>query len=339
LAKKKSINELPVDGAFKSLSKLIKTYENLDTIRPTSFIIWSDQPPHLEEYYHKICHRDMPFLEPGFDHLITAVPKNDPIALAYIQMLITGPFRAFADLISLEQLDGQYFLRCSQLDKWPANVLYNLCIASRVPIEKAEYLEYWADLTEKGYDPTLAFLLSYSKGGNAKRSGRTYPDTGHMWVDPSSNWRNVIDGVMTQMSPSFKEYPAGCRPCNVIWGHSLDCVKVLAEMSDEAVSEFYQLPIEPVAKPPPVPKQVKLKGAQLYQQILAEHQAAQPAPQPAGWGNAPMPINHIVNPFVGNVQPAPPPQPVEQQLHVDLAEEPDDWEFFDEPIFEDDEED
>lgn len=256
---KNLLNSAP-DGALKkNLPQLFKSYPNLSSGMPSSYFLWSDEPPVTADFFTKVCHADMNMLSPGFDHLVTACPKSDEISLAYQQMLIHGPFRALSDLIGLHKVGDNYYLLCSELGKWPANVLYNFCIASRVPLEYPDYLPYWAELVQAGYDQTLAFLLSYSVRGDSSQKYRDFPRQNHLWVDPASNWRNILTGEMVKMAPSFKDYPKGCNPCNVIWGNWIDYGKI-SSMSAEEVSAYLELKIEvPAAPPPPVPKFKKNK--------------------------------------------------------------------------------
>lgn len=219
----------------------------------------------VKDFFTRICHADMKYVSPGFDHLVTAVPKPDELAIAYQQMLINGPFRAFSDLIGLHCIGDNYYLLCSNLGKWPANVLYNFCIASRVPIERPQFLPYWKELVDQGFEKTLAFLLSYSTNGKpwSKGNGREYPVCNHLWLDTASDWKNILSGEMIRMNPPFKEYPKGCEPCNVIWSTSTDYRKIW-NMSNEEVSEFFNLPIE-IPAPPPAPKpKLKKKGLQEF---------------------------------------------------------------------------
>jgi hypothetical protein len=213
-------------------------------------------------HYHEICHANMYYEVPGFDELVTAVPKNDAISLEYLRMLIRGPFRSMAHLIKLDRVHNQYYLHCLNLGQWPANVLMNFCIASRVPIECGFLLEPWAKRCDLGFEPVLAFLLTYSYGGTNKGNlipqydSRTFafPRPGHLWLDPASDWRAILSGVMVKQSVSYKQRPAACRPTNIIWGHSSDYM-IIKKMTDEQIAEFYTQPIQVYKQPEvPVPK-------------------------------------------------------------------------------------
>jgi hypothetical protein len=301
LAKKNLLNELPPDGALdKYLPQLFQTYPRLTASSPSAWFMWSDDGKKNKFQHATICHGNMSYEEPGYDHLVTAVPKSDELDLAYQRMIINGPFKSLSDLISLEQVDNRWYIRCSNLAKWPANALYNYCIATRLPIEFGQMLPRWAELTEKGYNSTLAFLLSYSTNGKAwdKENGRSWPSNGHLWLDPSSNWARIIQGDMKDVSTSFKEDPKATRPCNVIWGTSKNYDK-FSWLTDEEISAFFELPIE-VPEPPPAPKKKaqvdKLLAQQHLQNLALQIHNQAPLAQPnqlqgnplqphPGWGN------------------------------------------------------
>lgn len=285
------------------------------------------------DFYSKVCHAELKYLDPGFDNLVTAVPKTDEVSLAYLQMLINGPFKAFSDLIGLHKLGDNYYILCSTLGKWPANVLYNFCIATRVPIEYPAYLPYWKELVDKGFNPALAFLLSYSVRGEPKLKHRVFPAAHHLWLDPSSDWNNILNGEMSNMTPAFKEYPKGCEPCNVIWGTSKDYTQI-SMMSAEEVCEYFKTPIE-VPAPPPA---LKKKDFNKYIKMQLDAQAAvmQAAVQPAQGANpvggpglqwqwvAPPPMHNPFQDVQVNFEPEDEDDFDEDEDEDDFEEEPDD---------------
>lgn len=235
----KTIQKLP-DNVIEVLPALFQTYPKLNQSTPSSWIVWKNDG-EVKQRYSAICHASMATDGPGWDELITAVPQSNSISLGYQRMLINGPFRAFSDLISLSKSEDFYYLHCSKLDKWPANVLFNYCIATRLPIEWNHYLPLFNELVEKGFDQTLAFLLSYATRGKGETEWN-FPFHGHMWLDAASDWTRVLSGDMTKLSTSFKERPQGCRPCNAIWGHS-EAHNEFRGKTFEEVAEFFNVPI------------------------------------------------------------------------------------------------
>lgn len=335
-----------------ALKQVLSSYPYLTETNPSSWCVWSDSPylPPLFKL-QQVCHADMRWHKIGYDHLVTAFPKTDKLSLKYIRMLISGPFRAFSDTISLKKLKDQYFLQVDQLDKWPANVLFNFCIASRGPIEFEHLLKYWNQLIWDGYPDVLAFLLSYSTDGQAFKKERKFPQNNHFFIDPASNWRHVLNGTPNMDVKSYKEGPHGITPSNSIWGVSADWYKV-SSLSNDKVAEYFD--IKQIKKPVKVEQKLNdqvAKGAALYKQIMAQQAqgidiqaipnnlifnnpmlgAAPPQPLHAQDNAVNHPwVNHIAGVPQWNEQP-PQPQPVlEDDAHIAFDDEQEDW-----PAFED----
>lgn len=221
------------------------SYPKLNKVRPSSWVAWSPEAKTVRVWLQAACHMSLNFDSPGLSNLVTAVPNSDEVSLAYQRMLINGPFKAFSDLITLNRSGDFYYIYCSHLDKWPANVLYNYCIATRVPIEHKYLLPLWSSLVEEGYDSTLAFLLSYSYRGEKKQVNREWPVLGHFWFDPSASWRRVLNGDMQARSESYYDKPTACTPTNKIWGVSRKYLE-FSKLSNKEISAHFELEIEPV---------------------------------------------------------------------------------------------
>ena len=298
-----------------NLPTLFESYPRLNDVQPSSWLVWNAEGKN-ELKVKGPCHAHM-YYQKGYDDFVTAVPVSDVISLEYLRMLINGPFKGFSDLISLNKTDD-YYLHLTNLNKWPANVIYNFCVASRTPLEHKELLEHWYELVKVGFEPTLAFLLSYSNRGKKFEGERSFYPYGHYWHDSSSNWLSIIKGDMTKMSGSFKTNPEQVRPTNCIWGSSKDHLQ-LRSMSDEEISEFYKIPIDVPAKDPPKPAVLKKKFAasQALNQMLQDQWELNLIPL----GQAPP-----QHPNIDFAAPAPPPpQPEIQQAHWE--DEPDDPDF------------
>lgn len=306
------------------LPAMFASYPKLSMYTPSSWFTWTGEKVSAQN--QMICHAQMHQHGSGWDEIITAVPNIDEVSLEYLKMLIRGPFRSMSDLIKLDKVNKHYYLHCLSLDKWPANVLMNFCIASRVPIEFKFLLSPWAKRCEAGFDPTLAFLLTYSYGANLfdhapydHRSFRMF-HSNHMWLDPASKWRNILDGVIVSVSKPFKTHPESAIPANCIWGHCTDYEK-LQIMSDEEIAEFYNKPIqilEPL--PQPVPKKkavlygwnvdVEQLQANAFQQVFAAQQ-----------------ILYFNNNMAAQIMPDAPQPQVDEDIHdqEDPDEPPDEW--------------
>lgn len=269
------------------------SYPDLGSAKPSSWFCWNennDVIAHNKAY----CHANMASDGLGWNEMITAVPKDDELSLEYLRMLVRGPFCSMADLIKLDRVGKHYYLHLLSLNKWPANVLMNFCIASRIPIEFHYLLSAWAKRCEAGFDPTLAFLLTTSYGGNhldKQNTERTFHffRNGHMWLDPASKWSDILTGSFNAVSKPFSTHPQDCRPTNIIWGHCNDHLK-LATMSDEEIAAYYTQPVLLLEPPkPPMPKPGKKVGQYIINhgllhdmnQVAIQHQM--PAPAPAPW--------------------------------------------------------
>lgn len=293
------------------LPALFKSYSELRVEKPSSWFAWTKDK--VVSNILCICHANMCYDGAGYDNLITAVPQSDGLSLEYLRMLIRGPFRSYSDLIKLDRFGNDYFLHLLSLDKWPANVLMNFCIASRVPIELKSFLTPWANRCDEGFDPVLAFLLVY------KSKNFSIPGPDHLWFDPGSSWSNILCGTFQSVSRPFKTHPQDSRPTNLIWGHSDDYKKLLT-MSDVEIAEFYKQPIQILEPPePPKVKIAKIKNAPNYfgDQLLAYQQAAI---APNQWAA----IQAVPQPPVGYQQPEPPD---EEAWPIHIEEDEDDIAF------------
>lgn len=257
------------------LKELIESYPTLTPESPSSWFVWSDTPGTPPKSYSAlICHADMRYTHTGYDHLVTAVPKNGKISLKYIRMLIHGPFRAFSDLISLVSTKDGYYLQCDELKKWPANVLFNFCIASRAPIEFGYQINGWEELLGQGYPEVLAFLLSHSMKGEKFNYGRRFPDHGHYWFDPSSDWRRIIDGTPDLTGLNYHDFPNAVTPTNAIWGKSQD-FQVVQKLDNIKAAEYFGF------KFPPKLEKTKINTIRPSGDMMWKHQWVDPGGQGA----------------------------------------------------------
>lgn len=200
----------------------------------------------------------MRYTPKGYNYLVTAVPKSDHVSLSYLRMLIHGPFKGVSDLIHLVKTKEGYYLQCSDLEKWPSAVLFNFCMASRVPIEFQNQLDGWVDVMDEGYPEVLAFLLSHSTEGKKFKAYRSYPEHGHHWFDPSSDWRRIIEGRPDLSGLNYGNYPTSVTPSNSIWGKTYD-YDVVRKMDNVKAAEFYGWKHPPKKEKPKFPDDLKMK--------------------------------------------------------------------------------
>lgn len=309
---------IPPDFQLKAL---LASYPELNKEYPSSWFSWSDNPGIKPKMQLKaICHADMRYAAAGHDHLVTAVPKDSKISLKYLRMLINGPFKAFSDLIELVETKDGHYLQCNELKRWPAPVLFNFCIATRVPIEFPKQLEGWASLREEGYPEVLAFLLSRSTGGEKFKNVRGFPDHGHYWFDASADWKKIISGDPDLTGLNYHTSPTSITPTNVIWGKSYDYMHIKS-LDDTKTAEFFGF------KFPDKSKQIKPTrgkaelGAAFKKIYWNPAEDPQPYEPPMGLGQAQEHINQILNVNQIHMQQNPADFGVWQQVHQAIHDE------------------
>lgn len=209
--------------------EILKSYPRLNHnngIR-SSWAVYSNDLEQQAVYTLRACHQSMSGHYPGlYDNLITAVPCSSELDLAYIRYVIDGPFGLFKDRIELKQDGDRYYLKLTQLDTWPANVLYNFVIATRVPLEFKVFMGRWGQLVNAGVHPGLATLISPRvatyDGDPWKWEFQNWmirDNANHWWFESNVDFSAIIFNEMNPnaFSSNFKSNPAGARPCNTIW--------------------------------------------------------------------------------------------------------------------------
>ncbi len=165
---------------------------------------------------------------PGADTLITACPYRDGPKLEFIKYLARGPYRSLQDHIKIEQVGEDYIVRCTDLKNWPANVLFNFCIATRIPIEESYVVDGWTSMVKAGVCEHTAYALAayynhYDDDPTKPIMARPRALTHHFPMDSSSSIHNLITGTFVPnkvSQKSFHESPSEVKPCNQIWGYS-----------------------------------------------------------------------------------------------------------------------
>lgn len=299
---------------LRLIKQVVDTQDNLRGSSISSYVLFSNDLKQNRATLQYACHAPMASVPTdSFDQMVTAAPFcSDPVSLRYYRWLIDGPFRAFSDKITLEVFPDSkdHYFKMVKLDQWPANILYNFCIASRFPIEFKECVKRWGIYLDAGIDPSVGFLVA-AFGGNKpidKDPWKFRPfepnfegNTNHFWFDVTSNWSRMINGDFDMdavSKQSFKEHPISCRPTNPIWGHTsqVDQRKLLKQSVRDICAEL-GMPTEP-----PVISKLKPRKVSNLEELLGN---AVPEPgQPLGQ----LAINPIPN------QPGPiAPWPVWQQ--------------------------
>lgn len=261
----------PLTPEQELAKKIIAMYPELDAAHPTSYVLFTNDFTSIKETLKYVCHAPMVYAAKGFDRLITAVPNKSDAALLYLRWLIIGPFHRWAKYLEIKKLGSDYYILINDLRNVPANVAYNFCIATRVPIEWPGVLANWYTLIGAGCPPSLAFLCAMrvdmplrivdsqvDKNQDSKNPLQwelkfLLPLTGHFWLDPTSDWYLVLAGEPdpAKLSPPYKERPDKSRPCNLIWGFGSKTLSTdLTHKTVAEVMAFFSTP-EVVSEPEP----------------------------------------------------------------------------------------
>jgi hypothetical protein len=198
-----------------------------------------------------VCHAEMKhWPENTYDHLITAYPTQMhenvhlDVWLKFFDFMQNVLYRKWKDQIHLESAPDtegtDYWIHVSDLSTIPANVLFNLCICSRSLIEEPEAILDWVKLCDAGLNPSIAFSLCRSYDGKISNTLDTkvlgLGLGNHHWpFDNTVGLVPLVSGETANHSLSYKEYPTGCVPCNIIWGETEDLKPVVGQ----TISDFW----------------------------------------------------------------------------------------------------
>ena len=142
-------------------------YGGFDSINPDPKRAWVDEDAP--------CHASL--ARPGgynkvvdfIDTIITSYPiHNEKLDVKWFNFMRNHLYKAYSQYISLDTHapTGIRYIRITNCDKIPAPIVYNLCICSRVIVEKRHELKQWGELVEAGVPPGLAYPIacgSYTK--------------------------------------------------------------------------------------------------------------------------------------------------------------------------------
>lgn len=353
MADVKSPEAKVVEFKEKLLSEMFASYASIgrDSANPSTYFMWNNETGEYKYYFLRVCHADMRYSAAGIkpDEMITGIPFTDEIDLTYQRMLLSGPFRAVADHIALKfggPKDKYAYSHITDLATFPANVLNNYIIATRLPIEHSHLLPMFGTMLEKGYDETFSLLLSFSRSGKIdgpRTMALGATNTNHMWFDPSSSWKNLLSGSFENPSKPFKGNPMAIIPANVIWGYDPSMALKLRNIGDDAeIAEIFGVGLnkalpEPYVpgRRPPRPAKAKINAiniigqaglmANFQQQVAAAQAAGEPMvvdieAHPQAIPGAPQGFQFVGNNWVNMGQhPPQPPAPLQWQ---DFNEQP-----------------
>lgn len=178
---------------------LTDVYEN--AVCHSNFSSENDTQRRADVFYNVTQHRE----EPGTE-----------AAYAFYAWLF-GPWSPYQAILGSyvndpqDVVDSGYIL--TDFGDAPANLLYNLVIASRFPTEQIDHLENWWVRVQAGIHPGLAYWASYT-------FGRRNPNENHQsfdWLRVDDDYvRRLCRGDPTQLSGKYSSKGL-CTPCNSVW--------------------------------------------------------------------------------------------------------------------------
>ena len=160
---------------------------------------------------------------------------NEFVDLEFFEMMRNTLYATYKDYISMvPSSDGQHgVIKITDLDKIPANVVYNIAICSRIIVEHHSVRDTWWALKEGGVHESLAVILACfffdiePKSLVETKSKMSVLDVrpmscqitrGHFPFDNTLAIDRIINGTPENHVKSYKESPSLCYPCNVSWG-------------------------------------------------------------------------------------------------------------------------
>lgn len=212
------------------LADLVKTvvdsYPRLNKTSCCSYGVISDDGIHSKSNILHVCHFQLPMSAYNtYDQLITSYPVKDEVDLKFFNFMKNYLYKKWTSYILLEQTeDDKYYIRVTNLSEFPANVLYNLCICSRIIVERPQYLQFWDELVTLGVNNALAFALcrctlQCPDKPLLDRTIDTIGNDNHHWPFYTRlNLANLIANDLVDVSKDYKLDPRKCIPTNTIWG-------------------------------------------------------------------------------------------------------------------------
>jgi hypothetical protein len=216
----------------EAIDFVVKSYDKISFSAPCSFVVLNDKEEFVQKYRLYVCHAPLRNIEPNVAHeIITSFPKAQALDIEYFNWLLQVPFKSIQEHVKFEQTEeGEYYIRIINLDKIPANLLFDFCIASRTHVEFPKMIEYWGMLCKVGVHPSLAFVVSaYIRGQYGNNAPKCDPmnwsfseisvPVGHFWFNATCDWDRIFKGTPGDLSKlSYKKNTGSSTPCNIVWG-------------------------------------------------------------------------------------------------------------------------
>jgi len=232
----------------EAVSEIIKSYLKLNKANPSSYALINEDGLAISQTL-EACHYKMAFnltRRNYWQGLITAYPVKKDLDLEFFQELLVPLYSNWSSCINLKSKDGHYYIEVTDLDKVPANALYNFCIASRIPIEFRTNLILWDKLRKSGLTSRQAFasckcILPASTPISKLLDVEVlapfdWTSFGHWPFYISAKLDRLTKTGPSDLSVSYYESPGASAPCNSIWGESQD----LMDLKGNTLRNFWK---------------------------------------------------------------------------------------------------
>lgn len=222
---------------------VVATYDDFSTRHCCSYGLLSNALERTELTKLAVCHDSLRWAQRGvYDTLITSYPANNDLDFQFFDFMKNVLYKKYSDHIHLCQTeDDKSFIQVTDLVTIPPELLFNLCICSRVIVEHREFLWVWSRLVEEGLHPSFAFALCRSGLDTTQESlldqvvTSSGVDTEHWPFYLKVSLKGlVVDGPNCSQF-NFKANPGGCTPTNIIWGEATD----LRGLRGHTIREFW----------------------------------------------------------------------------------------------------
>jgi hypothetical protein len=222
---------------IKQLEAVVNTYSDLNPVNCCSFLL-TNKDGKTKSYLLAVCHSGL-LHQPSktWDTLYTSYYTDFESGLG----LSTGPdlltkffkflkydlYHKWSDHFHLDQLPGSFHQYIKMdLTKIPAQVVLNICVASRFPLESFDLLRRWDYLCKKeSIHPALAWVLSganFSVGTRKFLNFDGFSSQEHLPFYPNQlDIRRLVEGdPVLSYTMTYFESPTCCTPTNAIWGRN-----------------------------------------------------------------------------------------------------------------------
>jgi hypothetical protein len=196
---------------------------------------------------NKPCHLALTYCQYNiYDTLITSYPAESELDKEFFNFMKNTLYHKFKDHFHLKYYNSKPYIEVTDLDKIPANVLYNFCITSRFIVEFQKELKIWAKYNDTGLHQLVSFMCMGSNvcpvTGKLNRLFNEYINTHHWPFDQNSCPAVIMSGgLVSNFNTSFKSKPTSCTPSNIIWGDQYAAMRCLIGKTPKEINDEFAI--------------------------------------------------------------------------------------------------